>query len=52
VAGGGIAILPGTVDQMVDTLQRRRDTMGISYVTVSGAYLDQFATVVERLAGT
>jgi probable F420-dependent oxidoreductase len=52
VAGGGIAILTGTVDQMVDTLQRRRDTMGISYVTVSGAYLEQFAPVVERLAGT
>ncbi|GIH16859.1 TIGR03621 family F420-dependent LLM class oxidoreductase [Rugosimonospora africana] len=51
-ATGGTAFLIGTPAQLADTLRRRRDTLGISYITVSGMFLEQFAPVVERLAGT
>ncbi|GGP10255.1 LLM class flavin-dependent oxidoreductase [Nonomuraea glycinis] len=44
--------LSGTVEQMVDRLNRRRDKLGVSYVSVNGQFLEQFAPVVERLAGT
>ena len=49
---GSAAVLRGSVDDMVDTLLRRRESLGISYVSVNAAYLDQLAPVVERLAGT
>jgi len=45
------ALLIGTVDSMVEELQRRRETWGISYVTVEGPW-EEFAPVVSRLAGT
>jgi hypothetical protein len=45
-------MLSGTVEQMVDRLNRRRDKLGVSYVSVNGQFLEQFAPVVERLAGT
>ena len=43
--------LAGTLDEIVDDLQRRRDVYGISYVTVFAEHLETFAPVVERLAG-
>ena len=43
--------LIGTVDQMVEDLQARRDRWGISYYVVQEAYLDAFAPVVARIAG-
>jgi probable F420-dependent oxidoreductase len=42
----------GSVDEVVAELQRRRETYGISYVTVSERALDDFAPVVAKLAGT
>jgi hypothetical protein len=36
---------------MADELQRRRDTLGLSYVSVNAAFADQMAPVVEMLAG-
>jgi probable F420-dependent oxidoreductase len=51
-AVGGTAFLIGKPAQMVDTLRRRRDTLGISYITVSAMFLEQLAPVVEQLAGT
>ena len=36
---------------MPDGLQRRRGTYGVSYVSVNGAFSEQFAPVVELLAG-
>ena len=36
---------------MVDKLFRQRDALGLSYVTVSAAFLDEFAPVVDRLSG-
>ena len=45
-------VLIGTVDQMVEDLQARRDRWGISYYVVHEPYLDAFAPVVARLADT
>jgi probable F420-dependent oxidoreductase len=44
--------LIGTVDQLVEALQQRRDRYGISYVIVPGEVADLFAPVVAQLAGT
>jgi probable F420-dependent oxidoreductase len=44
--------LIGTVNQIVDDLQARRERYGISYIVVPGEAVESFAPVVERLAGT
>jgi len=46
-----LPLLMGTVDSMVEELQRRREEWGISYVTIEGPW-EEFAPVVSRLAGT
>jgi probable F420-dependent oxidoreductase len=46
-----LALLRGTPAQMADELQRRRDTLGVSYFGVGEAFADAFAPVVELLAG-
>jgi probable F420-dependent oxidoreductase len=51
-AVGGTAFLIGNPTQIAETLRRRRDTLGISYITVSAMFLEQLAPVVEQLAGT
>jgi probable F420-dependent oxidoreductase len=43
--------LTGSVDSICDVLEERRETYGLSYVTVGDAVADAFAPVVERLAG-
>jgi probable F420-dependent oxidoreductase len=45
-------VLCGTVEEICETLRRRRQTHGISYVTVFDRDLEVFAPVVERLAAT
>jgi probable F420-dependent oxidoreductase len=45
-------VLVGSVDHIADTLQERRERYGISYVSVMAPFLDTFAPVVARLAGT
>lgn len=44
--------LIGSVDEICEQLQARRERYGISYVTVNGASADDFAPVVARLTGT
>jgi probable F420-dependent oxidoreductase len=44
--------LLGTVDDMVATLQRRRDQWGISYIVVEYRCRHTLAPVVQRLTGT
>ncbi|MGI9603688.1 MAG: TIGR03621 family F420-dependent LLM class oxidoreductase [Acidimicrobiales bacterium] len=44
--------LIGSVDEICETLQARREQYGISYVTVTGDQTEAFAPVVARLAGT
>ncbi|MHB1986706.1 MAG: TIGR03621 family F420-dependent LLM class oxidoreductase [Acidimicrobiales bacterium] len=41
----------GTEDEIVETLQRRREESGFSYWVLHEAELDSFAPVVARLAG-
>lgn len=48
---GAVPVLTGTTDAMCDTLQRRRETLGISYIVVSDELMEALAPVVERLAG-
>lgn len=44
-------VLIGTVDQLVEDLQARRERWGISYYVIFEPYLDTFAPIVARLAG-
>jgi probable F420-dependent oxidoreductase len=44
--------LIGTVGQIVEQLQERRERYGISYITVHGGFTEALAPVIERLAGT
>ena len=41
----------GTIGQITDELERRRDELGFSYVVVGGECFEAMAPVVERLAG-
>lgn len=49
---GSPHVLIGSVDQIVDDLQRRREEFGFSYVVFSGDVFEQMAPVVARLAET
>jgi probable F420-dependent oxidoreductase len=42
----------GTIDEICETLQQRRERYGISYLTVFERDMEAFAPVVARLAGT
>ncbi|HVF75665.1 MAG TPA: TIGR03621 family F420-dependent LLM class oxidoreductase [Acidimicrobiales bacterium] len=44
--------LVGSVDTICETLQRRREEYGLSYVVVHEAEMEAFGEVVARLAGT
>jgi hypothetical protein len=44
-------VLIGTVEQMIEDLQARRERWGISYFVIHEPYLDAFAPVVARLTG-
>jgi probable F420-dependent oxidoreductase len=44
-------VLVGTVAQMVERLEERREQLGINYVSVTGDHVDTFAPVVAQLAG-
>jgi probable F420-dependent oxidoreductase len=44
--------LIGTVDEVVEDVQARRERYGISYIIVPGEAAESFAPVVARLAGT
>jgi alkanesulfonate monooxygenase SsuD/methylene tetrahydromethanopterin reductase-like flavin-dependent oxidoreductase (luciferase family) len=51
IAHDSLAVLRGSARDMADELQRRRDGFGTSYVAVNAAFIEQFAPVVELLAG-
>ena len=48
---GSITVLAGSARQMADTLLRRRDRSGVSYISVNAQFADAFAPVVELLTG-
>jgi len=45
-------VLVGNIDSIIETLQYRRDELGINYVTVQQDQAEQFAPVVAALAGS
>jgi alkanesulfonate monooxygenase SsuD/methylene tetrahydromethanopterin reductase-like flavin-dependent oxidoreductase (luciferase family) len=51
IAHDSLTMVRGSTVEVADELRRRRDTIGTSYISVNGAFLEQFAPVVERLAG-
>jgi len=44
--------LIGSIDSVCDTLRRRREELGFSYITVSQRHIDDLAPVVARVAGS
>ena len=50
-AHDSLNMLGGTLDEMCAELERRRDTFGVSYVTVNSAFYEELAPVVGRLSG-
>jgi probable F420-dependent oxidoreductase len=48
-SGGVLAV---SVDEVCDTLERRREEWGVSYVVLGDDTYEQFAPVVARLTGT
>jgi hypothetical protein len=42
----------GTIDEICDQLVARRERWGVSYVVIGDDIFEQFAPVVDRLAGT
>jgi alkanesulfonate monooxygenase SsuD/methylene tetrahydromethanopterin reductase-like flavin-dependent oxidoreductase (luciferase family) len=51
-ATGAPAALMGSTDEMVEHLQRVRERLGISYVTIWDEFIEDLAPVVERLTGS
>jgi probable F420-dependent oxidoreductase len=47
-----LTILHGSVDDMAAELERRRTELGVSYVSVNSAFIEEFAPLVARLSGT
>ena len=45
-------VLIGSVDSMVEDLQRRREEFGLSYIVVLDTNMEKLIPVVARLAGT
>ena len=45
-------VLIGPDDAVVETLQERRESFGVNYVTVQQSQAERFAPVVARLTGT
>lgn len=51
VEADSLSILRGSPRDMADELERRRDTIGVSYFSVNAAFTEQFGPVVELLSG-
>jgi alkanesulfonate monooxygenase SsuD/methylene tetrahydromethanopterin reductase-like flavin-dependent oxidoreductase (luciferase family) len=51
IAHDSLTMLRGSTREMAAELQRRRDAFGTSYVAVNAVFMEQFAPVVELLAG-
>ena len=44
-------VLIGTAEALVDQLERRRERLGVNYVTVQQSCVEEFAPIVDRLTG-
>ena len=47
-----LTMLRGSLDQMADELRQRREELGVSYISVSSAFLEEFAPLVGKLSGS
>lgn len=52
IANDSLTMLRGSVDDMAAELERRRTELGVSYVSVNAAFMEEFAPLVARLSGT
>ncbi len=48
---GAVCALVGSVEEMCEQLQRRRERLGLSYILVGDELMEVLAPVVERLSG-
>lgn len=48
-AAGGVSFLTGSTEQIADLLCRRREEFDISYIGISGMFMEQFAPVIKLL---
>lgn len=46
-----LVMLRGSTDQMVEELCRRREILGVSYISVNAAFFEEMAPVVQALNG-
>lgn len=51
IKADSLAILRGSPREIADELERRRESIGVSYVSVNAAFSEVLAPVVELLAG-
>jgi hypothetical protein len=51
IAHDSLTMLRGDTTQMADELQRRRDSLGVSCISVNAAFCEQLAPVVQLLTG-
>ena len=52
IANQAPTVLVGSRESMIDQLQERRETLGLSYIAVGAQAAEWFAPIVVRLAGT
>jgi probable F420-dependent oxidoreductase len=45
-------VLVGSVAEIIERLQQRRETIGVNYVTIPQEQIDSFAPICARLSGT
>lgn len=46
-----LTMIRGSLDDMTAELERRRDELGVSYISVNSAFIEEFAPLVARLTG-
>jgi len=51
IAADSLVLLRGDTAAMIDELHRRREQIGVSYIVVNAAAMEQLAPVVEVLTG-
>jgi probable F420-dependent oxidoreductase len=52
IENDSLTMLRGSVDDMAAELERRRAELGVSYVSVNSAFMEDLAPLVARLSGT
>jgi hypothetical protein len=45
-------VLVGPIEEIMERLQSRRETIGVNYITIPQELMDSFAPICARLTGT